>query len=73
MRGQRDNYDLRTEVNLVGYHLKTKKSFRDWTRHRCEQLRVTSKSQREIHFYNIIIKYINDLDWQDVMRANQKI
>lgn len=64
--------EVRTNLKYIGYLLKTNKSFRDWTRNRCQQIRATSHSQKEIYVCNKIIKYINDLDFRDIMSQNKK-
>ena len=54
------------------YQLKVSKGFRDWTINRCLAIKSKSIDAKEINICNLLIRYIQGLNWQDIVRQNKK-
>ena len=67
-----NNYEIRTNLEHAKYQLTISKGFRDWTLKRCVNIRARSKDTQEINICNLIIQYIQGLNWRDITAQNKK-
>lgn len=56
----------------LDYQLKANKGFRDWALKRLLLVRSKSKNQNEINICNLLLNYIYDLNFKDIIAENSK-